>query len=409
MTANTKPKPKASASPLKRAGVEMFTLAFDRLTEKPAKRAMMQRAAPTPPLFPAHLLSAYHGHDGGQNIDWTNDTHENPKPTIADGVVINQPDSVLERWHIKQVRGSCAALTSSADAPPWGFSNQCCYLNNIICVGYIGIDVRKPDSLIQGNRVCFQRDYGEYLRANEWASNCQSIANHFYGCWAASYNNAAKYKGIGNKYADSKFGYIGGLTSWNSKLLGCEFYHNFGTSVQISATTQMYANTVDVPMAGRIHKDTAGIELSAPDSTFLAGDLILNWFANENDSQHKTCVAGVILKAGADRSTFQTNIDGRQGIDNERGFIVEKPIKGGEFDITVSDVPGGFRDPNDICVEIKPEAGAGTVGTDWYIKAPKHEIKNLVKLPPSFNKKNLVMVKDTATGDVTRVWPPVAA
>lgn len=400
---------KASASPLKRAGVEMFTLAFDRLMEKPAKRAMMQRSAPTAPQFPAHLLSAYHGHDGGQAIDWNNDTHENPRQIVADGMVIDQPDSVLERWHIKQVRGSCAALTSSADAPPWGFSNQCCYLNNIICVGYIGIDVRKPDSLIQGNRVCFQRDYGEYLRANEWASNCQSIANHFYGCWAASYNNSISYDAVLNKYADSKYGYIGAESSYNSSLTACKFFHNFGTSLKLLAKHSLVNCRIEVPMAGKIHKDTAGIELSAPDTTCIAGRIILNWFANENDSQHKACVAGVILKAGADRSTFQTNIDGRQGIDNERGFIVEKPIKGGEFDITVSDTPGGFRDPNDICVEIKPEAGVGTLGTDWYIKAPKHEIKNLVKLPPSFNRKNLVMVKDTATGDVTRVWPPLAA
>lgn len=399
---------KASASPLKRAGVEMFTLAFDRLTEKPAKRAMMQRAVPTPPQFPAHLLSAYHGHDGGQNIDWANDTHDNPKPSVADGIVIDQPDSVLERWHIKQVRGSCAALTSSADAPPWGFSNQCCYLNNIICVGYIGIDVRKPDSLIQGNRVCFQRDYGEYLRANEWASNCQSIDNHYYGCWAASYNNSMEYDAVLNKYADSKYGYIGDWSSANSTLTACKFFHNFGCSVKLLAKHSMVNCKVSVPMAGRIHKDTTGIELSAPDTDYH-GRIILNWFANENDSQHKTCVAGVLLKAGADRSDFRVKMDGRHGIDNERGFVVSAPIEGGDFDITVSDIPGGFRDPNDVCVEIKPAAGAGTVGTEWLIKAPRHPIANLVKLPPSFNKKNLVMVKDTATGDVTRVWPPVAA
>lgn len=340
-------------------------------------------------------------YDGGQPIDFSTDTHASPKPWVADGVIKDGPYARVERYRIKNVRGIGAKATCTGPMPPEA-TGAVYVTGNEITFVYRGIVTELSDSRIAHNLVEGARDYGLHIgRAPNGAdaSQVQSLFNHFYGAHKAAFVESSSFNSLGDEFADAAYGYHGGPGSYNAGLTTPKIFHCWIRSMKIEAQTDIGGTPyIDVPTRAKIHSDTTGLELSAPTS-FIGGRIIANWWNNPEDTEHKPCVAVVLLRKGADRCRFETNIDMKPGMENERVFVVKEPINGGRFSAFVT----GATDRNDLVLEIQAGA-ADTRATNWLFEGEKLS-KDQVKFPNNLSKTNTITVTDTATGKIELVWP----
>lgn len=321
------------------------------------------------------------------------------------GVYIDEPDAQLASHYITNVKGVCASLTNSL--PQSGDkANQCVYLNNRMVNGYTGVKIGLPDSCLILNVLCFQRD--NCLEVPFDRSNCQSLGNHYFAAGQnAAFVDARGFKSIGDKFGDSACGYKGGPNASNSTITAGEFFQNYKRAAVFETQHMLLNCTVHVNKRGKIHADCMGLEISAPVS-FIGGRIVVNWHQNNMDSEHKPAIAAVQLKRrnlwhgdkeGADRCRFDTTIDFKPGLTDERGFVVQEPIYGGSFQFFVT----GCTDQGDLVLEIQ-SAAADMRGTIWEFAGAGMDKKQISK-PANLDKSNTITVKDTATGKVDKVWP----
>lgn len=340
-------------------------------------------------------------YDGGQAIDFSTDTHASPKPWVADGVIKDDPFARVERYRIKNVRGIAAKATFTGSEFPPEATGIAYVSHNEITFCYRGIVTELADSRIAHNVVEGARDYALHVgRApgGHDAANVQSLFGHYYGAHKAAFVESSCFNSVGDEFADAAYGYHGVPSSWNAGLTSPTIFHCWIRSLKIEAQTDIGGRPfIDVPTKAKIHSDTTGLELSAPTS-LIGGRIAANWWNNPNDTQHAPCVAVLLLRKGADRCRFQTNVDLKPGLKDERLAWVKEPIYGGDFAFNVTGI-----DERDLLLDIHRDA-ADSRATNWIFQGPGLDKKH-VSLPPNLHKSNTVTVWDTQQGKTEQVWP----
>jgi hypothetical protein len=315
-----------------------------------------------------------------------------PRPKVhdgtgkpGDGIISDNPFGRVENWSIRNVAGIGAMATNREGQWPDGCTRAMFVRDNEIWNTYRGIVTEVSDTRVSNNMIVGSRDYGLHVGRGPGgtdASGVKSIFNHSYGARVACYVESSGFSSTEDEYADAAYGYHGGPLSWNSRLNAPTIFHCWERCLKLEGKHEVIGGVFDVWQRAKIHSDTAGIEILAADCQFLGGKVIANWTFNPNDTEHKACIASMILGKGADRLTVhKMRFEGRPGMDGQRGILVTGPVNGGEIDVDVT----GYVNPGDIFFETR---SPGVRNLTVNMRGPKGQ--KPIKLHSDTDKSNRI-------------------
>ena len=343
---------------------------------------------------------------GGRRPDFDHPPgHPDQMPVVADGVKLDGADCsitdcVIQSFHGVGAQGQHSAVNDGLNADAVQINR------NLITHCFTGIKVVNSDTRLHGNVVAACRDYCLWITNTPYGpGNVQSNHNHFYGAYAAIYNETGiGYSSTQDEFSDARYGYLGGLGASNARFTNPTSIHCMVRNMWLRAPTHITNPVIDVWKNGSVWGDKVGIEITGPRSTIIGGHIDMNWNQNPNEEATGSATAAIKMGRedadpswGADDCVLETRIHGHPEVAGEKGVWVTEPISGGRFELFVY----GFDDTGDAAVVIDA-AAAKSKGTTWIIRGPT---QTFAKFPDDLDKSNRIMTIDSTTGQTKRLWP----
>jgi hypothetical protein len=324
------------------------------------------------------------------------------RPTIADGVKLDGADCSITDCVIQGFHGVGAQGQHSA--PGGGINADAVQINrNLITQCFTGIKAVNSDTRLHGNVVANCRDYGLWITNK--AGNVQSNHNHFYGHYAAIYNeNGLGYSSTQDEFSDARYGYLSGQGAHNARFTNPTSIHCTIRNMLLRVPTHITNPVIDVWKNGSVWRDKIGIEITGPRCTIIGGHIDMNWSQNPNEKASGSATAAIKMGRedvnpawGADDCVLETRIHGHPDVAGEKGVWVSEPIYGGRFELFVY----GFDDAGDSAVIIDA-AAAKSKGTTWVIRGPT---QTYATFPDDLDPSNTITTIDSTTGETKQLWP----
>jgi hypothetical protein len=322
---------------------------------------------------------------------------QNQNPVVAHGIMLDGVDWEINNVTIRRIWGIGATGQTSVINPGginFAQSGEIVDCDIVDC--YTGIKINTSDSKVNDCTVSACRDYCLWITNN--AGGIQSDHNHYYGAYAAIYDeNGVSFRSSNDKLSDAVYGYLGGAGAHNVSFSSPTSIHCNKRHFYLAATTHIVDPNIEVWKNGSVHPDKAGIEIAGPRCTVIGGQIDVNWSTNTGETATGPATAAIIVAAGGHDAHVDTNINGVPGTTGETGVRVTAAVNGGRFEILAF----GFGDAGDAAVRIE-EAAAACKGTTWIIRGPT---QNYVSLPAGFDASNKVTTINSTTGATTNVFP----